>query len=188
MSEITHYDLCEKTAKWIFKRLNADVCVFEYASWKVSEQPDVLVFKDGYSTLFEIKISKSDFRADSKKPHRRNLQDIRKKRNSFVSDDRYYKDGKFVCEKRFYSAKDYLVKQVPHLGRKRYYVCPSGLISPNEINHFGLYWYKNDRFYLKKDSIRFRNNLMNENAILTSALVNQHNRENKNILIKNWSR
>lgn len=73
----------------------------------------------------------------------------------------------------------------PHLGFLRYYVCPAGMIQPEEIkNGFGLYWYSGTRFFQKKRSEHFRRNLFEENAILCHAIRKLKIEESQQIIIK----
>lgn len=45
----------------------------------------------------------------------------------------------------------------PMFGDRRSYVCEWGLIQPEEVpNGWGLYWYKNGKFYQKKNSDYFK--------------------------------
>ena len=162
--EITHMELCEKTAKRFIKE--NDVGVFEYQSYASSEFPDVLLFKDSRSTLFEIKVSRSDFLGDQKKECR-----IKWRPKGWLS---YFKPTDkmkpaFVKWKTENPELYYIER--PHLGIYRYYVCPYEMISPEEVPEgWGLYWYKGGRFYHKKSSKKFRRNLFKENAILTHAI------------------
>ena len=59
-----HYDLCQLTAKRFLK--DSKVVVFEYQSFATNEYPDVLCYGK-HTILFEIKVSKSDFKQDSEK-------------------------------------------------------------------------------------------------------------------------
>ena len=61
---MTHFELCKKTAE----RFVSSVALFEVSMTGIPEKPDVLDFNSsGRSTLFEIKMSRSDFLADRKK-------------------------------------------------------------------------------------------------------------------------
>ena len=46
MQDITHFDLCKKTAEWQLPK--SKIVLFEYQSYATDEFPDVLCFKDGY--------------------------------------------------------------------------------------------------------------------------------------------
>lgn len=44
-------------------------------------------------------------------------------------------------------------RRTPMFGDKRYYVCPWGIIPINEVPYdWGLYYYKDNKFYLQKKS------------------------------------
>ena len=61
---MTHFELCKKTAE----RFVSSVALFEVSMLGIPEKPDVLDFNSsGRSTLYEIKMSRSDFLADRKK-------------------------------------------------------------------------------------------------------------------------
>lgn len=61
---MTHFELCKKTAE----RFVSSVALFEVSMLGILEKPDVLDFNSsGRSTLYEIKMSRSDFLADRKK-------------------------------------------------------------------------------------------------------------------------
>lgn len=61
---MTHFELCKKTAE----RFVSSVALFEVSMVGIPEKPDVLDFNSsGRSTLYEIKMSRSDFLADRKK-------------------------------------------------------------------------------------------------------------------------
>jgi len=138
-----HYDLCKKTAQWQCPK--NEVVLYEYQSFATFEFPDVIAFKGGGSILFEIKVDYQDFKKDSKKYCRKEFDVKYFGRIEFVKD---------TYTKLFFGnpiLKEF-IKQHPHLGRERYYVCPVNLIKPNEIeNGFGLYYYSNGKFYKKKN-------------------------------------
>ena len=110
---MTHFELCKKTAE----RFVSSVALFEVSMLGIPEKPDVLDFNSsGRSTLYEIKMSRSDFLADKKK----------------------------------------YAREHPHFGNERYFVCYGDFIKPNEVPQgWGLYHYKNNKFYKIKDSIQF---------------------------------
>ncbi|SJN14844.1 Phage protein [Halomonas citrativorans] len=116
----THADLCTIAVKWL-KRANSNnghgchVAVSEVRSGWTGEIPDAIGFRQsGYapsdgSVVVEVKVSRSDFLADKKKPHRI--------------------DG--------------------GLGNWRYYMCPEGMIQPEELPEgWGLLWV-NSRGHVK---------------------------------------
>ena len=193
-NKISHYDLCKLTAEWSIKK-NNHLSFFEYQSYACNEFPDVLSFHSyGYTTLYEIKVSRSDFKADSKKDSRRYLRDEkvfipgygaeRTKPNPEWPDKGPY-NIKYKC---WYSSVTKIIKQQPHLGRFRFYVCPSGLIKPSEVKLFGLIWFKNGKFYVKKNSEEFRYNLRAERNLLIHALRAKMQYEGGNVLVKPYTR
>lgn len=66
---MTHSELCKATAERFIK--NGMLALYEYQSYATSEFPDVLVVGNGWTTLYEIKTSRSDFLADAKKDARK---------------------------------------------------------------------------------------------------------------------
>lgn len=179
---MNHNELCMKTAE----RFNTHVSLVEYKSYAYSEEPDVLVFDYGRTTLYEIKVSRPDFIADKKK-------DCRKK---YKTNYHFYIENpevrpeikrayvRFSCfePKLFY-------KQYPHLGNYRYFVCEKGLILPEEVPEgWGLYWYSNGKFYQKKRSEKFRSNMKAEKDLLMHALQRYSNNEGneKSVMIKKY--
>lgn len=182
---IEHFDLCKITAMWALKKAN--VCLFEYQSYATSEFPDVLSYKNNITILYEIKVNKQDFLKDFCKDSRQVLRDKtikikRKKYFSGVTD----KNGKFYKADNYYKTYEKKIKQYPHLGKYRYYVCPARLIDSSEVKYFGLYWYKNNKFYLKKESEIFRNNIYSEQRLLIHALRKKRNMDNDRIIVKEY--
>lgn len=176
--ELTHFDLCKLTAERFVK--DSDIVLYEFACMGADEHPDVLCFRRGYTTLYEIKTSVSDFKADNKKecrikyrekyvPGYKNIRGIRKP--CWI---------KYGIKKRNY--------EKPHLGSKRYYVCPAGMIDKNNVGEWGLYWVKRKRFYLQKQSEIFNRNIFLEMELLTLAMRKMAAGFNKNILIKEYSK
>jgi len=160
---MTHADLCLQTAK----RFVDKIALYEYKSFASSEEPDVLVYGYTGTTLFEIKMSRSDFLADSKKSCRR-----RYKLQHWME----IENVKDVVIKRAYARlKQYrpelFLQQAPHLGNRRYFVCEAGLIQPEEIPEgWGLYWFKGGKYYCKKESAKYRSNLKVENDLLIHSM------------------
>ena len=174
---IGHYELCKITAERFIKE--SDVVLFEYQSYATEEFPDVLCFNGGYTTIFEIKVNYQDFLKDEKKECR-----IKYEMKYFT---------------RWYLSKDYdrilkiawnnpilqeFRQEAPHLGKQRYLVCPKDLIQPEKVNNgWGLYWW-NKKFYMKKESRIFRNDIHAELKILTHAMRKEQNGHGDNILVK----
>jgi hypothetical protein len=170
---ISHFDLCKKTAEWCIKKYN--IAIYDYQSYATSEFPDVVCFKEGYSSiLYEIKVSRNDFKSDSKKESRQNLRPVKKHIRKNKYSPGYY----------------HVFSEKPHIGAYRYYVCPAGLINPEDVKYFGLIWYneKNGRFIRKKDSEQFRRNIYAENNILVHAMRKLMNGVDTNIVFKKYNR
>ena len=160
MEDLTHSELCQLTAKKFMK----EIALIEYKCQMLNEEPDVLVF-DSYSdtTLYEIKMSKNDFWKDWNKPFRIYCKSV-------------YHRNRLVIDTLDYS-----------IGRLRYYVCPADLIQIDELPQgWGLIWYKNNRFYLKKKSELFKNNKGLENRLLINAIKRVNENRKESILIKEY--
>lgn len=177
--KLNHYELCKLTAERFLK--DSDIVLFEYKIIGMPENPDVLCFKNGYSTLYEIKCSRSDFIADRKKEFR-----IKYKIKYWPMLHGFNEiTQKLLFEK--HELQEF-IKEYPHLGIRRYYVCEPGLIDSNETENWGLYYF-NKRFKLIKESKIFKRDLFRENIFLVHALrfinnVNPTYNKSKNILIK----
>jgi len=174
---MTHYDLCKLTAEWALKK--STIVLWEYQSYATDEFPDVLAFKNGYTTLFEIKMSKQDFDTDRDKKCR-----IEKKIKYIPG---LYRKANQPLLLKWKKELQEFCQEAPHLGRKRYYVCPSGLIQPEEIESgWGLYWNKGNRFYLKKESKSFKCNIYDEIRILEHAFRKYYCGDGFNILVNSY--
>lgn len=176
---MTHKELCILTAKRFIK--DGMVALIEYQSYATGEFPDVLIFSLGYTTLFEIKTSKADFLKDNQK-------DCRKKYKSKL--DWFLETVHKKCFVRLKAEyPELFFIQAPHLGRKRYYVCEPELIQPNEVkNGWGLYWFKNKKFHLKKISNNFQRDIHSEITILTHAFRKYSEGEKEQILVNGYRR
>ena len=176
---MTHAELCKITAK----RFTKKIALYEYKSSASFEEPDALVFDMGRTTLYEIKMSREDFKADFKKECRK------KYKISYWAQPEHIKDE---IMKRAYirfraSNPELYLKQAPHLGNERYFVCESELLQPDEMPEgWGLYWYKNGRFYNKKDSANFRANLRTENDLLIHALRRYASGDETGIIVNKY--
>lgn len=163
---MTHYELCKITAERFVKQ--AQIALYEYKGGSI-EEPDVLVFNGNQSTLFEIKMSRSDFKRDQSKDCRTKWKPkgyLRFIRNPNPGT----RENQLTLEWAQYNPELYYI-EAPHLGKYRYYVCQWGLIDPGEVpDGWGLYWVKNGRFYKKKSSRKFKKNLFAENNILVHAI------------------
>ena len=183
---ITHKDLCIATAK----RFNKKFALYEYKSTASDEEPDVLVFDMGGTVLFEIKVSLADFKKDQKKDARKKY-----KMNWHIEfwHQRYIEDKMNPQVKRQYCR---MVKEHPeliyienkHLGNKRYYVCPWGLIPVEKLPEgWGLLYYKKGKFFLKKESAKFRSNLRTENNLAIHALRRFASGDSTGILVNTYA-
>lgn len=181
---ITHYELSKKTAEWQLK--NWHVILYEYNTTCHNELPDVLCYKDGFSVLYEIKITKEDFKKDSTKECR--VEKVVKYFPQYRMMKRYNKVKKILWESADWKPQlKEFVKQTPHLGNKRYYVCPNGLIQPEEItNGFGLYYLRGARFYLQKPSANFKRDIFAEHKLITHAFRKYASGQKDNILINTY--
>jgi len=93
----THKDLIPIAYKWALKRASCGVAFRELVTLS-SECPDVLGVQGGANTvLIEVKVSRSDFLADRKKPFR--------------------------------------IHPEKGMGTYRFYMCPAGLIKPEDLPH-----------------------------------------------------
>ena len=176
---MTHAELCEITAKRFIKKIS----LYEYKSFVSGEEPDALVFDMGSTTLYEIKMSRSDFRADFKKECRK------KYKINYYMQPEHVKDA--VIKRAYIHFKahhpEVYLKQAPHLGNERYFVCEFGLLQPEEMPEgWGLYWYKNGRFYKKKDSCNFRADLRTENNLLIHALRRYASGDDTGIIVNKY--
>jgi hypothetical protein len=181
---ITHRELCIATAK----RFNDKFSLYEYKGTASKEEPDVPVFSFGQTTLFEIKVSLADFNRDQKK-------DIRKKylltwHAEFLL--KHFRERSEEYDKRVHRQYFRIQRDNPtlfyiqddHLGNFRYYVCPDGLIPVEKLlEGWGLYYFKNGKFFLRKQSARFHSNLRTENNLAIHALRRYAGGDSTGILI-----
>jgi hypothetical protein len=173
---LSHYDLCETTAKRYLK--DSSVVLYEYQNWVIGEFPDVLCYQRDKTVLYEIKVSKSDFLADSKKESRTKW----KNRKGY-----FFRNAEEEELRWQVLAPELMFIEKPHLGKYRYYVCPVELIAPDEVpNGWGLIWFKNGRFYKKKESRKFVRNIHDEIRILTHAMRKYASGSGNNILVNTY--
>jgi hypothetical protein len=184
---ITHRELCIATAK----RFNDKFALYEYKGTASREEPDVLVFGFGGTMLFEIKVSLADFNADKKKQVRKKY--ILRWHLDYL--DRMFRENPANYDKRIHRQFFKLRRDHPslfyiqndRLGNRRYYVCPWGLIPVEKIpDGWGLYYFKNGKFFLKKESAQFRSNLRTENNLAIHALRRYASGDNTGILINTY--
>lgn len=73
MEKITHRILCEIGAKWlnyaISWKFRCPYVLVEFSS-SAAENPDIFGLRGDKSICIEVKVSRTDFRRDIKKPHR----------------------------------------------------------------------------------------------------------------------
>lgn len=83
---------------------------------------------------------------------------------------------------------DIFLKEALHLGNYRYYVCPDGLIPVDKLPEgWGLYYYKNGKFYLKRKSAKFRSNYRKELDLVIHSFRRYANGDNTGIMVKAYS-
>lgn len=177
---MTHFDLCKATAERFMR--DGWLALWEYQSFASWEFPDVLVFGSGKTTLYEIKISRADFLADAKK-------DARKKWKPKV-DMHYRKEwlGKKEVIEWVAKAPELYYIEHPHLGARRYFVCEAGLIKPEELPEgWGLYWFKDGRFFKKRDSGKFRPDVHAERDLVAHALRRFASGDSRGIMVNTYS-
>jgi hypothetical protein len=175
---MTHADLCIATATRFVK--DGRLALYEYKSTASAEEPDVLVFNTNGTVLYEIKMSRADFLADRKKECRKKyilpygVEYARKK-----NEQEYLKFHRYHPEE--------FLKQAPHLGNERYFVCPHGMIQTEELYEgWGLCWYKDGKFYCKKTSAKFRSDLRRENNLLTHGFRRFASGDHTGILVNTY--
>jgi hypothetical protein len=185
MSEIPHAGLCLAVAK----RYNKKFALYEYKSSVSDEEPDVLVFDHGETSLYEIKVSLADFRKDMKKEARKKIKihwHVSFWHNRHISNEmkpeirRQY--VRIVKEH-----PELIYVQVEHLGNRRYYVCPWGIIHVEMVPEgWGLIYYKKGKFYQQKGSGKFRSNLRTENNLAIHALRRYASGDSTGIMINTY--
>lgn len=166
---MTHSELCLETARH-FSKEPCKLCLCEYKSFISEEQPDVLCIYFDKSILFEIKMSRADFLADQKKECRKKYVPYSWAETGINSSDSAIRRA-WIQFKQGYPQLFYVEK--PHLGNSRYYVCPNGMLAPEEMPEgWGLYWYDENkkRFIQKKESGKFRSNMKKERDLAIHAM------------------
>jgi hypothetical protein len=188
---ITHRELCIATAK----HFNQKTALYEYKSSVSREEPDVLVYGYEGTVLYEIKTSLSDFNADQKKECRKKfkvpfyLQIMERGLSPALSSHIINGNDKFKRQfLRIRMEHPFLFYQEDsHLGNKRYYVCPYGLIPPEKLPEgWGLYYFRRGKFYSQRRSNNFRSNLKTENYLLLHAMRRFASGDNTGILINTY--
>jgi hypothetical protein len=194
--KITHTDLCIETAKRFIKW----VALYEYKSFaSIQEQPDVLILNEGNSMLFEIKMSMTDFNADQHKECRKKYitqywaqqiywgLDIKTEFLEHITLEQMNKNPKIAHLKLKTGKIEIELIEREHLGNKRYYVCPYGVIPVDKLPEgWGLYYYRKGKFYLKKESGKFRSNLRVENNLALHAMRRVASGDSTGVMISSY--
>jgi hypothetical protein len=189
--KITHRELCIATAK----RFNQKMALYEYKSSVSGEEPDVLVFGYEGTELYEIKISLSDFNSDKKKECRKKfkvpyyLQILDRRLTPALAG--HIIDGNDKLKRQLIKIKrehpDIFYQEDSHLGNKRYYVCPYGLIPVSKLPEgWGLYYFRGGKFYSQRGSNNFRSNLRTEKHLMLHALRRYASGDDTGILINTY--
>lgn len=70
MTDITHAELVQRARRWLSSTAGCRFVLTEPRTIYTQEQPDAIGWKGIDSIVVECKVSRADFRADAKKPHR----------------------------------------------------------------------------------------------------------------------
>lgn len=179
---INHTDLCIATAK----RFNDKLALYEYKSYVSSEEPDVLVFGFNHTVLFEIKTSMSDFKKDQHKEARKKFRVPLWAYHIQPQEAHEGRKKKVAVELKTGKLEIILIEN-EHLGNYRYYVCPWGLIPVEKVPEgWGLYYYRNGKFFCKKGSDKFRSNFRKEIDLALHAMRRFASGDNTGILINTY--
>jgi hypothetical protein len=189
--KITHRELCIATAK----KFNKILALYEYKSYASAEEPDVLIFDYNHTKLFEIKISMADFKKDQKKDARQKI--VQHWSIDYMNRWVDERKDKRISRQWFRIKREnpeLVYVQPSHLGSKRYYVCPWGLIKVEDLPEgWGLYYYKdgdlrykNGKFRLIKESAKFRSNLRKENDLAIHAFRRYASGDSTGILVNTY--
>lgn len=65
---MTHADLVQRAVRWLKRHHECSIVYAEIVTGR-PETPDAIGWRMGFSRLVEVKVSRSDFFADRKKPH-----------------------------------------------------------------------------------------------------------------------
>lgn len=188
---MTHSELCLETARWAVKK--GRLALWEYQSTASPEFPDVLLFKSCDTVLYEIKMSRADFFADAKKEARSKWKvgGWWQIESDFGHGEKKGVNGPWdrIIRKRWISWKSYRPEefriQAPHLGSKRFFVCPDGIIMPDEVPAgWGLIWFKDGKFRQKKDSAKFRANVRDERDLVAHAIQRMASGSDNGIVVR----
>lgn len=178
---MTHFELCKAVAEKMSKAL---VVLYEYQSYATDEFPDVLAFSGGGTILYEIKTSRSDFLADAKKEARKKWRP--KVGRTWYTQERT-RGEKLVMGRIKAEFPELYYIEAPHLGSRRYFVCESGLIAPEEVPEgWGLFWFKGGRMYEKKVSKHWRPDVHQERNILAHAFRRFASGDHRGIMVNTY--
>lgn len=68
-----HTEICKQAKKWVMKQGFGVALDDSVRAWlETGEQPDVIAWRSNASLVIEVKVSRSDFLAEKKKPFRKN--------------------------------------------------------------------------------------------------------------------
>lgn len=178
-SALTHAELCRLTAEKFLK--TAWLALWEYQSYASGEFPDVLTFGGSGTDLYEIKMSRADFLSDAKKDARKKW-----KPKGYVRCETDWRTEKPLVNWIAQNPELYFI-QKPHLGARRYFVCESGLIKPEEVPEgWGLYWYGGGKFFKKLDSKKWRPDVHTERNLVAHALRRYASGDSTGILVRTY--
>jgi hypothetical protein len=204
---MTHEELCYATAKWsITPPAAACLALYEYQSYASQEFPDVLTYHCNGTTLYEIKMSHSDFIADLGKEARvmkgeysayayiqASVREIlergKKRKDALYIDDRFkWKLENISQYNHCLSKQDKTYQEAPHLGEARFYVCPGGIIAKDEVPEGWGLIYLDDRGQFRQilSSGKWKANIRAERDIIAHALRKLGNGVEQGILIHKW--
>lgn len=152
--------------------------MYEYQSYSTGEFPDVLIYKNSITTLFEIKVSRSDFLNDSRKDSRKKYQICAKLRWIY---------GDTPFSKKEFDSNDWIVEK-PHLGMNRYFVCPVDMIEVSELpENWGLIYFNCKKFKVQKKSGKHKRNIHEELSILCHAFRKYSGLDNTNVIVNKFT-
>lgn len=136
---MTEKDIIEILDNFYFKQVK--YCINNVYVFKYNWESDFLILrKNGYCAEYEIKISKSDFKADFKKLQKHSILETGKyiqKRKRFLK----YNEKRLPIYKYWEEEKEYKLRP-----NKFFYVVPKGLITIEDIPKYtGLIYINEDK-------------------------------------------
>lgn len=109
----------------------------------IGEEDFIVVKNNGYINTYEIKISRSDFKADFNKKERHQILE----NGWFTSDKKQFKPGEDSKWYDYYEPGEQIPRKRPN---KFFYVCPENLIKKEEVPKYaGLIYVKEDGSMIK---------------------------------------